>query len=623
MNEPVHQTSQIPDVTRLPARVPERTDPRRHDGYAPLRSYAAIGDGRTIALVADDGAIDWLALPELDSPSMFGALLDAGRGGAFSLAPTVAYTSSRRYLPGTNVLETTFETDAGVVKVVDAMTLASRELGPSRELQRRVEGMTGRVPMEWRVEPRYGYGATPTRLSLRSGIPTATHGADAVAVCSFHAGPAEIADGCVTGRFETCAGSRALIALSAAHQEPLVFPTLREFDARLDACIDGWRAWSEARCYGDSWGDAVSRSALVLKLLVQAPSGAVAAAATTSLPEQIGGTRNWDYRFCWIRDAAFTFDALLRVGCVPEARAYFWWLLHASQLTHPQLQPLYRLDGGAHARERSLPLAGYRGSQPVRAGNAASDQLQLDSYGELLQTAWLYAEAGQPLDPDVGRRLAEVADLVCELWSEPDAGIWEVRSMPEHFTHSKMMCWVGLDRASRLAGRGWLPDQHAARWREQSVAIRHFVEESCFSSELQSYVRYAGADELDASVLLGLLAGYGDAKSQRWRSTIDAVERGLGRGPFVHRYSGEDGLPGAEGAFVSCSFWLAEALARNGRTERATALMDRLVPLANDVGIFAEEIDPVTGAFLGNLPQALSHLSLISAATAIDEERRR
>jgi GH15 family glucan-1,4-alpha-glucosidase len=574
-------------------------------------------------LVADDGAIDWLALPNLDSPSVFAALLDAERGGAFCLAPTVPYTSTRRYLPGTNVLETTFHTDAGVAQVLDAMSVYGRDLGPLRELQRRVRGVSGRVPMEWRVQPRYGYGVGPTRLTRRDGVPVAICGADALAVCSSLAGEPRVGDDSVTARFETSAGSRALIALCVANQEPLVFPTLHELDTRFDSTVTSWRSWSGTRSYDGLWVDAVARSALALKLLVYAPSGAVAAAATTSLPEQVGGGRNWDYRFCWVRDAAFTFDALLRLGCAPEARAYFWWLLHASQLTHPRLQPLYRLDGGAFAGERPLPLVGYRNSQPVRAGNAATDQLQLDAYGELLQTAWLYAEAGEPLDPDIGRRLAGIAELVCELWREPDAGIWEVRGEPEHFTQSKMMCWVALDRAGRLAERGMLPKRHAEHWCTQATAIRHFIERHCFSADLNSYVRFAGADELDASVLLGLLSGYGEARSRRWKATVDAVRRDLGDGPYVYRYTGDDGLPGGEGAFVSCSFWLAEALARNGRVGQAIDLMDELVPLANDVGLYAEEIDPATGAFLGNLPQALSHLSLISAATAIEDERRR
>jgi GH15 family glucan-1,4-alpha-glucosidase len=316
----------------------------------------------------------------------------------------------------------------------------------------------------------------------------------------------------------------------------------------------------------------------------------------------------------------FTLDALLLLGCAPEAQAYFWWLMHASQLTHPRLQPLYRLDGGAYAREQTLPLQGYRGSRPVRIGNAAAGQLQLDTYGELLQMAWVYAEAGNRVDADIGRRLAQVADLVCQIWRRPDAGIWEVRNEPAHFTHSKMMCWVALDRADRLAERGLVPARHRARWRQQAIAIGQFIEENCFSTRRRSYVRFAGGDELDAGVLLGLLSGYGQARSSRWTQTVDAIRRELGHGPYVHRYTGADGVSGEEGAFVSCSFWLAEALARTGRVDDASALMDELVALGNDVGLYAEEVDPATGAFLGNLPQALSHLSLISAAVAINDE---
>ena len=590
---------------------------RRCGGYAPLRSYAAIGDGRTVALVADDGAIDWLALPNLDSPSVFGALLDAGQGGCFTLAPAVPFRVARRYVPATNILEATFSTGEGVVRVLDAMSVQGRTLGPFRELQRRVEGVAGRVPVAWRVQPRFGYGCAATRVAWRLGVPVAISGSDGLAVCSFQAGTAEVHTGAISGSFETAPGSQALIALCAAHQEPLVFPTRRECDDRFEQTVATWRTWAGASTYDGPWREAVTRSALALKLLVHAPSGAVAAAATTSLPEEVGGERNWDYRFCWVRDAAFTLGALLRLGCAPEARAYFWWLVHASQLTRPRLQPMYRLDGGPRALERTLPLDGYRGSQPVRVGNAAAGQRQLDTYGELLQTAWLYAEGGDCLDADIGRRLAQTADLVCHLWHEPDAGIWEVRGKPAHFTQSKMMCWVALDRAARLAGRGLIPGGHRARWHHEAAAIRDFIERRCFSGRQHSYARSADADELDASVLLGLLSGYGHAVSPRWRSTVDAVRRELGHGPFVYRYTGEDGLTGGEGAFVSCSFWLAEALARTGRIEDATSLMDELVALANDVGLYAEEIDPGTGAFLGNLPQGLSHLSLISAATAI------
>jgi GH15 family glucan-1,4-alpha-glucosidase len=604
------------------AHVPVDSCDQRVDGYAPLRSYAAVGDGRTVALIAQDGAVDWLPWPDLDSPSVFAAVVDAEHGGAFQLAPSVPFRTTRRYLPGTNVLETTFLTDAGEVRLVDAMSLRGDRLAPSRELQRRIEGLSGSVPMAWAVRPMFGYGQRRTRLGWRGRTPVAISGGDAVAVCAFEAGVPAIDNGMVTGTFDTAPGSVALIALSGAHQEPLVFPSRTDLDERYAHTVAHWRTWSRSRTYDGRWRAAVLRSALTLKLLVHAPSGAVAAAATTSLPEQLGGQRNWDYRFCWIRDAAFTLNALQDLGCAPEAKAYFWWLVQATQLTHPRLQPLYRLDGGARLVERDLPLSGYRGSRPVRVGNAAADQLQLDGYGELLQSAWIHARTSG-LDREIGRRMGETADLLCELWREPDAGIWEVRSAPEHFTHSAMMCWVALDRAAQLADHGLVPARHRNRWREAARACRAFVEECCWSEEQQAYGRFAGSDELDASILLGLLAGYGDPTSTRWRGTVAAVRRELTHGPYVRRYTGADGLDGTEGAFLSCSFWLAEALARTGQVDDATALMDQLVPLANDVGLYAEEVDPDTGAFLGNLPQGLSHLALISAATAITEEGAR
>jgi GH15 family glucan-1,4-alpha-glucosidase len=599
----------------------ERANPlQRVDGYAPISSYAAIGDGRTVALVAEDGSIDWLPLPELDSPSVLGAMLDAERGGHFAVAPELPYTAERRYLPGTNVLETIFSTDGGTVRVIDAMTLPSGGLGPLRELARRVEGLEGCVPMSWSVEPRFGYAGASTRLGWRAGTPVATAGGDALAVCAFDVGAPEVGDGAIRGLFDAREGSQGLIALCATHHEPLVVPTRSELESRLDATAATWRRWSDELTYRGPWRDAVIRSALALKLLVHAPSGALAAAATTSLPEEIGGERNWDYRFSWVRDSAFTLGALLGLSCAPEARAYFWWLMHASQLTHPHLQVLYRLNGAARAPELTLQLDGYRGSRPVRTGNAATSQRQLDTYGELLQAAWLYATTGHPIDADIGRRLAELADLVCEIWRRPDAGIWEVRSEERHFTQSKMMCWIALNRARGLAERGHVPSRNAGRWREESDAIREFIETRCFSAEKRSYVRYPDSDELDASLLLGVLFSYGDAKGYRWAGTIEAVSRELTHGAFVRRYTGEDGLAGSEGAFLACSFWLVEALARTGRVEDAVQRMDELVGLANDVGLYAEEIEPITGTFLGNMPQGLSHLGLISAALALAEE---
>ncbi len=592
--------------------------PARVDGYAPIGSYAAIGDGRTVALVALDGSVDWLALPELDSASVFCGVLDARRGGRFALAPDDPHTVARRYVPDTNVLETVFSTQGGSVRVTDALTLPDEGFGPLRELSRRVEGLTGSVAMSWSVEPRFGYAGRATTLAWRGGTPVAAAGGDALAVCAFDAGRPDLTAGAIRGRFEARAGTRALVALCAAHQEPLVIPTRDELEARLDATTATWRTWTDSLHCSGPWRDAMVRSALALKLLVHAATGAVAAAATTSLPEELGGERNWDYRFCWVRDSAFTLNAFLQFACGPEAQAYFWWLMQASQLTHPRLRVLYRLDGGARAPERALPLDGHRGSRPVRIGNAAAGQLQLDTYGELLQTAWLYATTGHRIDRDVARRLARMADLVCRIWRQPDAGIWEVRSAPRHFTQSKMMCWVALDRARDLAGRGLIPGRHAGRWSAEAQAIQEFIETRCYSPRLGSYTRSADSEELDASLLLGVLLSYGDVATERWAGTIEAVRRELGDGPLVRRYSGEDGLAGSEGAFLACSFWLVEALARGGRVREAADLMDELVGLANDVGLYAEEIDAATGAQLGNLPQGLSHLALVSAAVAIE-----
>ena len=599
--------------------VEEATRAERVDGYAPLRDYAALGDGRTVALVARDGSIDWLPLPDLDAPTVFAAILDPKRGGRFTLEPELPYRTERRYLPETNVLETTFVTSGGTVRVTDALTLPDEGLTPYRELQRKIDGLAGRVPLRWRVEPRFGYGGWPLRLARRNGIPIASSASEAVAVCAFDAGEPEIAGEAITGTFDASESTTALLALTAAHQEPLVFPGRDELERRLAATCASWRRWAGGRSYEGPWREAVIRSALALKLLVYAPSGAIAAAATASLPEELGGERNWDYRYSWIRDSAFTIDAFLRLGCPAEAHAYFWWLMHATQLTHPRLNVLYRLDGGTRVNERELELAGYRDSRPVNVGNGAAEQLPLDTYGELMQTVWLYVCAGNELDRDVARRFARIADHVCANWRQPDAGIWEVRSEPLHFTQSKMLCAVALDRAAQLAEQGQLAHERASNWRQEGRAIRDFVDTYCWSPKKRSYVRFAGGDELDASLLLAVLHQYADGGDERTERTVEAIGREFADGPYVRRYTGEDGLSGSEGAFLACSFWLAEALARTGRVERAAQLMEQLLALANDVGLYSEEIDPDSGEFLGNMPQGLSHLALISAATAITE----
>ena len=594
----------------------------RSSGYAPLRDYAAIGDGRTTALVAGDGSIDWLCLPDLDSASVFAAMLDAERGGSFRLAPAGPFTTERRYVPETNVLETTFFARDGAVRVTDAMLLPGPGLGPARELARHVEGLSGQVPMRWRVEPRFAYGSRTPRLARRNGTPVATDGRQALALSSWGAGEPALDASSISGEFVSKQGDAALLVLSGAHQEPLVLPSRSDAELRLKATVAFWRSWAADRAYAGGARDAVIRSALALKLLIYAPSGAIAAAPTASLPEEIGGERNWDYRFCWVRDSAFTLEALMQLGCPREADAFFWWLLQASQRTHPNLRVLYRLDGGDKTPETDLELSGYRDSQPVRVGNGAVDQRQLDIYGDLMQTAWLYGRASNGLDRETGRRLAETADLVCEIWRLPDAGIWEVRSEPRHFTHSKMMCWVALDRAARMAEAGWLPRGQAGKWRAEARRIGDFVEARCWSDELGSYVRSAESRELDASVLLGALMNYRGPHDPQMTATIDAVRRELGHGSLLYRYSGEDGLRGGEGAFLCCSFFLVDALARAGRVDAAAEAMEGLIGLANDVGLYAEQVDAQTGAFLGNMPQGLVHLSLISAAVSLDSAER-
>jgi len=594
--------------------------PVRIDGYAPISDYAAIGDGRTVALVARDGAIDWLCLPDLDSASTFGALLDADRGGRFLLQPDAPFESARRYVRGTNVLETTLTTATGSVRVTDAMTLPTSGLAPHRELVRRIEGVSGEVSVRWSVQPRFSYGAVAPRIDVRAGVPVAASGRDAVGVLSFGAGDAVRHDGGIDGRFVARAGSTACLVLTASHQEPLVLPPRAEVEARLEETVRHWREWSDGREYDGPWTDAVLRSALALKLLVFAPSGAIAAAATTSLPEEIGGERNWDYRYSWPRDSAFMLRALLALGCGREARAFFSWLLHASQLTHPEVRVLYRLNGAVDAAEESLPLVGYRGSSPVRVGNGAATQTQLDVYGELLDAAAELARFEGGLDRDHARRLAGVVDHVCNVWRQPDAGIWEVRSDPAHFTQSKMMCAVALDRAVALADDGALRGD-TARWRRERARIGAFVETNCYSEAGRSYVRSSDEDVLDASLLLAVLGRYDEPRSPRLLGTVDAVRRDLATGPLVRRYAGTDGLAGEEGAFLACSFWLVEAYARQRRLDAAEELMDELVGLANDVGLYAEEIDPASGEFLGNFPQGLSHLALVNAAAAIAEAR--
>jgi GH15 family glucan-1,4-alpha-glucosidase len=596
--------------------------PQRRNGYLPIRDYAAVGDGRTLALVGLDGAIDWLCLPNMDSPSVFGALLDPDRSGSFELEPAEPYEAARSYAADTNVLETTFESAGGVVRVTDALTLSDETSGGARELVRRIEGLAGTVPMRWRAQPRLGYGLAETELDVRSERPVAVGEQGIVSLSSWDAGEPTVGNGAIEASFALRDATRALLVLGFDEREPAAFPHRDEAETRLDRTHAFWQQWSGERTYDGPWREQVLRSALALKLLIFAPSGAIAAAPTTSLPEVPGGDSNWDYRFCWVRDASFMADSLLELGCGAEARALLSWIMRASEDTHPELQVVYRLDGSPELPEQELPLAGYDGARPVRVGNSATDQLQVGIYGDLLESAWLYVENGNELEEDEGRRLAETADLLCELWRTKDSGIWEDRDQEQHFTESKLMSWVALDRAYRLAADGHLPAAAVPRWQAEAREIERFVEQETWSESRRSYTRCAGSDELDASGLLAAIVGYEAGGIERVRSTVEAIRSDLGRGPFVWRYR-TDGQLGTEGAFLACSFWLVMALAVTGSRDEAGELMEELLPAANDVGLYSEEIDPESGDLLGNFPQGLTHLALIGAAQAVTTGKAR
>jgi GH15 family glucan-1,4-alpha-glucosidase len=589
----------------------------RIDGYAPIREYALVGDGRTTALIARDGSVDWLCLPNADSPSVFARMLDAERGGSFRLEPVAPFQAERRYLDNSNVLETTFATAEGRVRVTDAMTLSdSRRISPMRELVRKVEALGGTVPLRWAFGPRFDYGRTKTRIERREGRWSAHAGAEALVLGLSDVGKGDLRNGVISGELALAPGESAVFSLAGASREPAVIPGREDSERRLELTKRFWPEWAGRLRYDGAWPEAVTRSALALKLLTFAPSGAIVAAPTTSLPEWIGGARNWDYRFTWLRDASFTLDALLKLGYHDEAHAFFWWLMHASRLTQPRLQVLYRLDGSERASEHELSkLAGYRGSRPVRIGNGARDQVQLDVYGAVMEAIWLYARAVGRLDGDTGREVARIADYVEKHWHDKDNGIWEVRAERAHYIQSKGLCWVALDRACALGAAGLIPDR-SARWRAAADELKAWVDEHGWDEELQSYVRAPDLREVDASMLTLPVLGY---ESERMDATIAAVDRELREGPYVYRYRGDDGIAGEEGAFLTCSFWLADAYARTGRLDDARALMDELVGLANDVGLYSEEIDPRTGAFLGNFPQALTHLALINAAVTITQ----
>lgn len=582
---------------------------RDADGYLPIAGYGVLGDGRTTALVGVDGRIDWWAIPVLDSPPVCSALLDPDQGGHLRLAPVGPAESSQRYVEGTNVLETVHRTDTGTVRVVDALNTGSAGRLPWTELARRVEAVNGEVEMEWEFAPGDRLGGGRPWVSERGGLPIVEVEDQLMAIVTDRRDGITVDPHRASGRFTVRAGESALLAVVATDDEPLPLPDAEEISARIDRTVAAWRRWSDLLTVPEGeWADSVRRSALALKLLITEASGAIAAAATTSLPESIGGEKNWDYRFSWVRDSSFALDSLLQLGLSEEVHGAVSWLLDAIRNNGGHLEIFYTLGGERPGGCREMDLPGWRDSRPVRIGNTAEDQLQLGVYGDLMDTICRYCGEGHILDQRTARMIADLVDDCCDQWLREDSGIWELNDF-RHYTISKIGSWVAVDRAVRLARSGQLPDRHLYRWEDTGRDIRRWVDEHCWSEKKRAYTFYAGTDDLDAAVLLAGRTGFD--RSDRLSSTVDAVRAELGQGPLIWRYSG---MPKEEGAFVACTFWVVDALARVGRGEEASALMREAVALTNPAGLLSEQIDGDTGEFLGNIPQALSHLALVNAA---------
>jgi GH15 family glucan-1,4-alpha-glucosidase len=600
----------------------------------PIAEYALLSDCRSAALVSRDGSVDWLCFPRFDGPSLFARLLD-DEGGHWSIHPVGDHESSRRYLDRTMVLETTFRTPTGTAVLTDAMAVGrndrGHELGAGAPgaLLRRVACSEGEVELELEYAPRPEYGLIRPLLTPVHGGVAGRGGADVVALSAPVA--LEVGQAVASGRFTLRAGQSAGFVLhhriSSEPSPPLW--NQEEIAQRIDDTITGWRSWSELhQGYEGPWKDLVHQSGRVLQALTFEPTGAIVAAPTTSLPESVGGARNWDYRFTWVRDASLTLEALWVAACPDEAHKFFGWMTGAVA-THvgqgSDLQIMFGIGGEHDLSERELPhLSGWRDSRPVRVGNGAWNQRQLDVYGELLGAAHRLAEPLGEFDPATRMFLVQVANTAASRWREQDQGIWEVRGEPRDFLYSKLMCWAALDRAIQLADRldaADLADGWAATRDEISAAIL----EQGWSERAKAFTQSFGSDDLDASNLMMPIVGFLPGDDPRMRATIDAIderltdERGL-----VYRYRAHDGLEGEEGTFLLCTFWLAQALALAGEVERARATFERAIAYVNDVGLLAEEVEPETGELLGNFPQAFSHIGLVNAAWAISkaEERR-
>ncbi|MFD4718471.1 glycoside hydrolase family 15 protein [Streptomyces sp. NPDC058423] len=591
--------------------------------YLPISEHGLIGDLRSAALVGTNGTIDWYCCGRFDAPSVFASILDAEKGGCFELAPDVPARTKQFYFPDTNVLITRFFAEDGVGEIQDFMPIAddSREADRHR-LIRRVLCVRGSLPFRALVAPRFDYGSQPHTVRMEGDYPVFESPTLSLSLTSSV--PVEIDGRDVWSLFKLHEGETAVFALDRLGTGilPQACPTATAEEA-FEATVRYWRHWVSKSRYRGRWREMVHRSALTLKLLTYAPTGAIVAAPTTSLPEQVGGERNWDYRYVWIRDAAFCVYALLRLGFTDEAQAFMRFLTENVCISCDErgpLQIMYGIDGRLELPERELPhLEGYLGSSPVRVGNDAVDQLQLDIYGALIDSIYLYDKWGEPISSEQWDHVCRIVEWVCENWDQPDEGIWETRGGRKNFLYSRLMCWVAIERGMRIARRRGLPAD-VVRWGGVRDAIYRRIMSRGWSTERNAFVQHEDDSVLDAALLMMPLAKFISPTDPKWLLTLDALGDELVSDSLVYRYDPQaspDGMRGEEGTFSICSFWYVEALARAGRADEARLAFEKMLTYANHLGLYAEEIGH-TGEQNGNFPQAFTHLSLISAAFILD-----
>ena len=592
-----------------------------------IDDYALLGDCHSAALVGRDGSIDWACFPRFDSPAVFCRLLDVRRGGSFGVSPEGTFHSTRRYLEDTNVLVTTFTTPTGVLELTDCMPVRpglsrGARVGTRHSLLRRLRCLGGEVKARVVVSPRFEYGAFVPRIRFTS--PHAAEllgGADALWVTATH--PLSGNDTALRARWPLKAGDEAWVEAawtpSLVERGPAELPDLAMMRRRLEETVAFWREWISHCAYDGEYTRAVRRSALVLKALTYAPSGAIIAAPTTSLPEEPGGERNWDYRYTWLRDTALTLISLMLLGYQEEALAFRYWLTRTSAGRAEDIQIMYGIRGHRLLPEVELThLEGHRGSRPVRIGNGAVKQLQLDVFGEMLEGAWLFSKMGLRLMPGDWDFLSRLVEDVCERWREPDQGLWEIRDEPRHFLHSKLLCWVALDRAIRIARARRFPAP-VGRWMRERALLRRYLLDA--GARHGWFSQAVDSDNADASVLQLPALGFLPATHPMVSRTVAIIRQRLERDGLLYRYDSPDGLRGGEGTFLLCSFWLHDVLVHSGRTGEAEGLLRHLLSLSNDVGLYGEEAVPGTGEALGNFPQAFTHMALVASCAQLSAAR--